>query len=426
MTRTSDSLRRVSPRRVLFLDHTAQMGGGEVALVRLASSLDRHRYCPIVLLFSDGPLVGQLRSAGVETHVIPLHRSIVHERKDALGLRTFLRFRDGCRLFRFARRIARFVRDNGIEVLHANSLKADIVAALAGKMANVPVIWHLRDRIASDYLPSHVATAFRLLGRVLPDYVIANSVATLETLGPGAVGTAIPSGIEMGQRRQVVHDGLTRISTETFSNEVRERREMRIGLIGRISPWKGQHVFIRAAVQVLRAFPQARFVTVGTPMFGEGEYEKQLHELVHKLKVSGCVDFLGFSDDVPSVIDGLDVVVHASTLPEPFGQVVIEAMASAKPIVATRGGGVSEIVDDGVNGLLVPMGDDRAMSQAICRLLSDPDEAREMGRRGRLKVLRQFTIDKTVRQVQKVYDFLIDTRYRVVPSAKCLPANLTN
>jgi glycosyltransferase involved in cell wall biosynthesis len=171
-------------------------------------------------------------------------------------------------------------------------------------------------------------------------------------------------------------------------------------LIGRISPWKGQHVFLRAAARVLKRFPEARFVIAGAAIFGEEAYEKQLHRLVRELAIADQVDFLGFSTDVPSVIEGLDVVAHASTLPEPFGQVIIEAMASAKPVVATLGGGVTEIIDDNITGLLVPMGDDQ-----------------EMGYRGRIRVLRQFTIDKTVRQVQEVYDFLLDTRDGRLPSA---------
>lgn len=411
MIDSEDQLSGCTPIRVSFLDHTAQLGGGEVALLRLVNNLDQTRYFPIVLLFSDGPLVRQLRDSGIETHVLHLDGAIVHARKDALGWRTLLRFRDGLRLIRFAARVAGFVREKRIDILHANSLKADIIAALAGWMARVPVIWHVRDRIAPDYLPSGVAKLFRLLCRVMPDYVIANSRSTLETIGPGALRTAIPSGIEFGRRRQVVHDGLAHESADASARGVEQpQSDVRIGLVGRISRWKGQHVFLRAAARVLRSFPRARFIIVGAAMFGEVEYEKRLNQLVRELDIAGRVEFMGFREDIDAVVEQLDVVVHASTLPEPFGQIVIEAMASAKPVVATRGGGVMEIVDDKVNGLLVPMGDHDAMADAIGWILTNPTAARDMGHRARMKVLRQFRIEKTVMQVQEVYDFLLDTR----------------
>jgi glycosyltransferase involved in cell wall biosynthesis len=103
------------------------------------------------------------------------------------------------------------------------------------------------------------------------------------------------------------------------------------------------------------------------------------------------------------VIDELDLVVHASTTGEPFGQVIIEGMAAGKPIVATNGGGVPEIVEDGTTGILVPMGDAPAMAEAICRMLADPGKAREMGRRGRQRVESHFTLERTARRVEDVY-----------------------
>jgi glycosyltransferase involved in cell wall biosynthesis len=109
-------------------------------------------------------------------------------------------------------------------------------------------------------------------------------------------------------------------------------------------------------------------------------------------------------ENVPERIAQLDIVVHASTSGEPFGQVIIEGMAEQKPVVATNGGGVPEIVEDGVTGLLVPMGDAVAMANAIDFLLRNPLIAKEMGARGRERALSQFTIQMTARKVEAVYD----------------------
>ena len=123
-----------------------------------------------------------------------------------------------------------------------------------------------------------------------------------------------------------------------------------------------------------------------------------------------AVEFTGFRMDVPNLIAGFDVLVHASTIGEPFGQVVIEGMAAAKPIVATNGGGIPEIVIDEVTGLLVPMGDAPAMASAICRVLADPANARRMGQAGRQRALECFTIERTARQAQALYDELLARR----------------
>jgi glycosyltransferase involved in cell wall biosynthesis len=125
--------------------------------------------------------------------------------------------------------------------------------------------------------------------------------------------------------------------------------------------------------------------------------------LCDELNLNDTVDFAGFVENVPSRIAELDIVVPASTTGEPFGQVIIEGMAEQKPVVATNGGGVPEIVQDGITGLLVPMGDALRMAEAIDYLLTHPDEATEMGVRGRERVRTHFTIQKTARMVEAVY-----------------------
>ncbi len=149
--------------------------------------------------------------------------------------------------------------------------------------------------------------------------------------------------------------------------------------------------------------PQAKFEIIGAPLFAERAYEADLRTLCDELKLNDTVEFAGFVENVPTRIAELDIVVHASTTGEPFGQVIIEGMAEQKPVVATNGGGVPEIVQDGITGLLVPMGDVLRMAEAIDYLLTHPDEATEMGVRGRERVQTHFTIQKTARMVEAVY-----------------------
>jgi glycosyltransferase involved in cell wall biosynthesis len=134
------------------------------------------------------------------------------------------------------------------------------------------------------------------------------------------------------------------------------------------------------------------------------------------LYLTDAVEFAGFVEDVPARIAELDIVVHASTTGEPFGQVIIEAMAEQKPVVATNGGGVPEIVQDGITGLLVPMGDAPALADALRYLLDHPEIAAQMGREGRKRVLAQFTIQRTARMVESVYrELLGESKYSKAP-----------
>lgn len=399
MSRIGDSAVRAAPR-ILYLDHTAAPGGGEIALLNLIQALDRARFQPVIALFSDGPLRARLVQAGVETHLLPLAPGIVQARKDRLGPASLLRLRDIGRLVGFILRLARFIREQNIALVHTNSLKADLIGGLAARLAGRPLIWHVRDRIERDYLPASMVRSFRHLCRLLPHYVIANSYATLRTLRlPSHKGSAVVySGVPLPPRPKV----------EAHADPENWPASPRIGLIGRISPWKGQDVFLRAAALARQRFPRARFLIVGEALFDEREYARHLRDLCTALGLNESVEFTGYREDIRAVIASLDIVVHASTIPEPFGQVIVEGMAQEKPVIATNGGGVPETIVDGQTGLLVPMGDHAAMAQALCRLLADPAHARQMGKRGRERVARLFTIEQTARQVERIYDRLLE------------------
>ena len=382
------------PRKILFFDHTAELGGGEIALLNLVIRLDRDEFFPVVVLGSDGPFRERLVEAGIETHIVPLAAAVGGTRKDTLGGGSILRWREAGLALAYCFKLARFIRSSRAALVHTNSLKADILGGVASRLARVPVVWHVRDRIETDYLPKTVVVVFRRLCRLIPNFVIANSHATLQTLGlPKDTGTVAYIGI-------VVHDGIPVSASDPRKTP---SATPLIALVGRISAWKGQHIFIAPAARVRERFPQARFQIIGSAMFGEEEYEKEIRAQSVALGLQDCLEFTGFRADVPELIDALDILVHASTSGEPFGQVVIEGMAAGKPVVATNGGGIPEIMRDDETGILVPMGDAPAMAEALIRLLAEPDTAAAMGAAGRRRVLAHFTAEHTARKVEAVF-----------------------
>lgn len=424
------------PTTVLFFDHTAKMGGGEIALFNLVTHLDRRHYDPVVVLAEDGVLRERLSAAGVETHVLPLSSGVTQIRKDSLTGSGNLPWAQVGEMARYVWRLGRFARGRGVHIIHTNSLKADIIGALAGRLGRVPVLWHVRDRIADDYLPSTASRVFRLLCRVLPNHVIVNSAATLDALQLPANYNAHLSN------NGIVHDGLPVFphspndaaqtatenaavpATETAqfaalhtlvtgdansgdaNSDGRVKTDARapiIGLVGRISPWKGQDVFLRAAALVKERYPDARFQIIGSALFGEEELERELRALCTELGLDENVEWLGFREDIPQLLEQMTILAHASTTGEPFGQVVVEAMMAKRPLVATRGGGIPEIVMDEETGLLVPMKDAPAMARALLRLLDDPQWAKAMGQAGHRRALSHFTIAHTVAKMGRIY-----------------------
>jgi glycosyltransferase involved in cell wall biosynthesis len=372
--------RRDRPR-VVYLDHSATLSGGELALLRLLGTLEVDAH---VILAEEGPLVARLLAAGISVEVMPLAARARAHRRRASGLSSLAAVpATALYTLRLARRLRRLRPD----LVHTNSLKADLYGGAAARMAGVPVLWHVRDRIADDYLSPSGVRLMRAAGRLLPAVVVANSSDTLAMLGNlRAPAHVVPSSVDgnAGPRRE--RDG-----------------PLRVGIVGRIAPWKGQHVFIDAFATAFPAGPE-QAVVVGAPLFGadEDRYLDELRSLAAERGLGGRIEFTGFRDDVAGELARLDVLVHASVVPEPFGQVVVEGMAAGLPVVATAAGGPAEIVEDGVNGLLYPPGDVEALAQTLRRLAADATLRARLGANARERA-RDFDPIRIAERMREIY-----------------------
>jgi glycosyltransferase involved in cell wall biosynthesis len=212
---------------------------------------------------------------------------------------------------------------------------------------------------------------------------------------------------------QVVYCGvdLKRFSPDHAAQGERLRRDLGIvpgapvvGMVGRFERWKGQHVFLRAAAHVRRRFPETVFLVVGDTLFGlQPGYKTELEQLALELGLKDSVRFLGFREDMPALYAAMDVVVHASTTPEPLGLVILEAMACARAVVAADAGGPRETVLDGVTGFLTPPGDPESLAERLISLLEDPAQRSRMGQAGRRRVEECFGMDRMARLLEDAY-----------------------
>jgi glycosyltransferase involved in cell wall biosynthesis len=194
-----------------------------------------------------------------------------------------------------------------------------------------------------------------------------------------------------------------------------ERDQRTFGIIGSLRERKGHRVFLRAAARVMREQPGARAFVIGEAAPKDAAYRQELVHLADELGIRDRVTFTGFRSDVKELIELLDVVAVPSVKPEPFGRVIIEAMAMGKPVVASRAGGPPEIIAHEENGLLVTPNEDEPLAVAITRLLSDRDFAATIAARGQQDARRRFSLSTHVEIMQAVYTTLISTGRGPVP-----------
>jgi glycosyltransferase involved in cell wall biosynthesis len=370
---------------VLHLAHSSAWSGGEISLLRLIDALDEREVSSVLVCAEDGRLADNARGRNVPTVIEPLATGIRERRRrqaSSLGTLTLMPA-----LVAYAGRVARLARTQQIDVIHTNSLKAFVYGALAGRLAGVPVIAHLRDDLGQ--LRAGVAgAAVRSLVRRLPQAVVGCSSYVL------AAARVEPP------RSHVVYSGIPH-------HDVVGRADPRpdppvVGMVARIAPWKGQHLFLDAAAQVATCRPDVRFRLIGAPMFGEQRYLEELQRRCRAVPLAGRVEFTGLVPDPRPEYDRLTVAVAASVTPEPFGNVIIEAMARGIPVVAPAEGGPAEIVTDGVDGVLVPPRDPAATGAAILELLESPETAAALAERATATAADRFTSEQGARRFMEV------------------------
>jgi glycosyltransferase involved in cell wall biosynthesis len=396
----ADGAKRDARLRVVYLDHVAKLSGGELALHRLLPHL--HEVNAHVILFEDGPLAGRLRESGISVEIVPLDNRVGDMRKEEVipgGASPRSAWAIAVHVVKLTRRLRQLDPD----LVHTNSLKAGVIGSLAARLARIPVVWHLRDRLAEDYLPAPTVAATRWWIRRFATRVIANSSHTADTLSGGRSArlrvftTVVPEVV-------IVPTAIT--SFKAMPRE--ERQEFTVGMVGRLAPWKGQDIFLRAFAS---AFPDGaeRAVIVGSAMFGEDVFAAGLPVLAEELGIADRVEWRGFVEDIPRELARFDVLVHASRVAEPFGQVVLEAFAAGIAIVAADDGGPSEIIRNEHDGLLCPPGDVASFAAALTRLREDSNFRARIAAAGHERS-KEFSPSAVVPRTMEVYRAAVDSR----------------
>ena len=364
--------------RILAIDQSGVLGGAELSLLEIVKAL-RSRI--EVVLFDDGPFRTALDTAGVNVEV--LDSGALREVRKQGGTPPLGQALKGmAALVR-----ATVARAREADVIYANTQRAMVIGAIAGRVARRPVVWHLRDIVSAEHFGSKQLKIIKWCARLGLAHVIANSAAS-------ALAFAELTGFD-AKRIDVVFNGISAEPFDALRNVPKAVLRARLNLpqdaflagsFSRLARWKGQHVLLEAMV----LNPHMHAVLVGAPLFGEDPYEVELRAFVAAHQLGKRVHFLGFQHDIAACMCAVDAVVHTSITPEPFGRVIVEGMLAQRPVVAARAGGVLEIIDDHENGLLCTPGDAHALADTLAELRSNDDMRSRLVRNGYRTALSRF------------------------------------
>lgn len=372
--------------KILYVIDNLEFGGGERVFLQLAGAL-KDRYEILFACQPGGPLEEQLKRLGVPLRPLDFRRQVS--------------------LARIVHLIT-IIRKEKVHLVHSMGARADFYARIAARLAGVPVVVSTIAMFVEGYDVHPLKRAFYRMGTLLSERLVDGFIAVSEAvrrvlleqhrIPEEKVVTIYNSGVALDTFRPDGHEGS------------RLRRELGldpeapiVGTVGRLVYQKAQDVFLRAASLVVKAIPETQFLLVG-----EGPLRPSLEQLSRELGLASC-RFAGFREDIPNTLSIMDVFALSSVL-EGLPQVLLEALAAARPVVATRIDGITEVIQHGTTGLLVPPRDPTALADAIILLLKDQGLARRLGETGRKLVEERFALSRMVEEVDRFYTTLLQKK----------------
>ena len=412
----------MKPRNILYVTRISK-GGLAIVMDQIVRGVDKSLYKPVILF--DTPQSSKIRkditNSGIKTIDMIECRDLQHLKEHQSGIKSdrFLVtikglfdervsgiFSEMKSTWRFFFRVApkallflNIIHKNKIDLVHTHSdLRRGQPEILAARIAGIPCITH-----------RHGCSRYSNFDKFFDRFVHTNIyISEYIAQYHASLGESRLKG-------KIIHNGVDfdKYNKKYDSFEVRREfhctsDQILIGHIARIDWWKGHEIFIEALARVANKQKNVKGLIIGE--VAELNYErskrylKTLHNMVKGLGLEEKIIFTGYRSDIPFILSALDIVVHASSIPEPFGLTVIEGMAAGKPVVATGAGGVLDIIENGVNGYLVPCKDPEKMAEAIEKIILDKEKAKRIGIYARKRVSEKFTLDHQISAIQELYD----------------------
>ncbi|HET7694611.1 MAG TPA: glycosyltransferase [Vicinamibacterales bacterium] len=394
--------------RIAFLTVSAEMGGSERSLVELLRALRRLRphWSFDVVLPREGPLAVQARDAGASAVLLPMPAALARfGESGGLGARGAALPRAVGAAAGYARALRRLLETLGTDVIHSNGLKHHVLAAWA-HTRRMPLIWHIHEYVTPRPLSRTLLR--RSAGRVAAAVANSRSVACdlAEAIGGDLRIETIYNGIDL-REFSPSPDPADRADLDGLAGwPAAPPDTLRVGLVATFGRWKGHDVFLQALARLDRSLPIRAYI-VGGAVYDTAGSQYSLEELRRMTADAGLGDRVAFTGFVPHtapVLRALDIVVHASTQPEPFGLAIAEAMACGCAVIVSDAGGAAEIVDVGATALAHRPGDAEELARALAALASDTALRRRLGAAARAAALARFDAETFAAGFARVYE----------------------
>jgi glycosyltransferase involved in cell wall biosynthesis len=391
--------------RVVYLNPCGTMGGAEMSLMDLLSSMRASE--PLwqfsLVLGEDGPLADQARSAGVQVIVAPFPRALARLGDSGSGplgaLWSCLKAAEGT--IRYAFHLRRTLAELQPDIVHTNGFKMHVLGAWAHPK-NAPLIWHIRDYVSTRPLMKRLLAlhASRCAAAIGNSKSVARDVQNV--CGPQLETLCIYNAIDL--KRYSPQGEKTNLDSLAGLKPA-PQRTVRIGLAATLAHWKGHAVFLRALARLPKNLPYRAYVIGGAIYQTENSQQTidELRALAASLGIADKVGFTGYVADTAGAIRALDILVHASTQREPFGRVIAEGMACGRAVICSAAGGAAELITEGQDALAHPPGDDVALAARIAELVRDPELRARLGRAGRITAERRFERGRLPEEVIPLY-----------------------
>ena len=402
--------------RITYLSPSGQLGGAETALLDVVASVRAAEPSwPVqVVIASDGPLADRMSALGAVTAILPFPDAVARlgEHGAANGRAGYARFAAqiglaAAPIANFTRQLGRTVGAFAPDLVHSNGLKLHVLAARAGLRA--PLVWHIHDFVGRR----RVTTRLLRWSRTHVAAIVANSRSVADdiraAIGNGIPIAAIHNAVDLAR---FAPDGPRADLDRLAGLPPAAAGTIRVGLVATFARWKGHDVFLRAIAKQPAA-PPIRAYVVGDAVYQTDGSQYSMDELRRMAADRGLdhrVGFTGFVDRSDSVHRALDIVVHASTAPEPFGLVIAEAMACGRAVVASHAGGAAEIVTPDVDAMTHRPGAMDALAAAIQTLAMDSVLRARLGHAARATAERVFDRARLARELIAVYDAAVAVR----------------
>lgn len=383
---------------ILFIHQSSELYGSDKTLLLLLTKLDITQFKPIVILPFDGPLKKELEKVNITVVIAPvikLYRKMFTPKNIVL---LFKEIKKGIAIIDELNAMYKF------DLIYSNTL-AVLLGMIYSKKRGIKHIWHVHEIIESPRIFTKIFRIF--LKNKINTRIVYNSVPTQNFWNSTGIlssksqvisnGIAIPKKVIIASERDALREELF----HSYPDEII------IALVGRISGWKGQLVLLKAFFELSKSYKNIKLTFVGSPPPNQEVVLKTIISQIEKYNISHKVSIIPFQKDIFKIWQSIDIAVVPSTNPEPFGLVAVEAMLAKKPVVASNHGGLTEIVVHEKTGYLVEPKNDKALFDAIEKLIKSPNLRIEFGKMGYQRAIHEFSVEKNIFSFEALFKSMV-------------------